>query len=149
MKLYKLIFIITVISSLLAFACELKRTNPLDPLSHSNINPPNKITGLTASGSGPGVVSKYVELKWTRNDTLNTDGYYIYRGLAYNSAYARIDTLGNISPDTQITRIVPISAPGFYYFKVSAFTKHDIYNNVLDGTLEGPLSEWAIARVDN
>lgn len=142
MKQYRNILIITMTLTLLITACELKRTNPLDPLSHQNIISPPKVTGLTASGSGPGIESKYVELTWTRN-TNDTDGYYIYRGLAYNAAYARIDTVGNVSPDTQITRIVPIAAPGFYYFKVSAYKIYPA------GKLEGPLSEWAIARVDN
>lgn len=138
-------FLAIVLFLLLFFSisCELKRNNPLDPESGPGITAPPKVTGLEATGSGPGVVSKYVELEWTKNDIGNTDGYYIYRGLAYNAAYARIDTVGNVSPGTTMTRIVPITAPGFYYFKVSAF------KNFPAGRLEGPLSEWVIARVDN
>ncbi|MFO7660812.1 MAG: hypothetical protein R6V77_07860 [Candidatus Cloacimonadaceae bacterium] len=136
------LLLLTLLIMLAAGSCELKRTNPLDPSSHLEIEAPPRVTGLSAIGSGPGVESKYVELKWSKNN-INTDGYYIYRGLAYNSAYARIDEVGNVSTGSIITRVIPIEAPGFYYFKVSAYK---IYPG---GRLEGPLSEWAIARVDN
>ncbi len=127
---------------LFAASCELKRTNPLDPLGNNNIYTPPLVTGLTATGSGAGVVNKFVELKWARN-VINTDGYYIYRALAYDAAYSRIDEVGNISSTNIMTRIIPIDSPGFYYFKVSA------YKNYSDGTLEGSLSDWTIAYVAN
>lgn len=137
------LLLLTLLIILAANSCELKRTNPLDPASHPEIEAPPRVTGLFAVGSGPGVESKYVELKWSIIPINQADGYYIYRGLAYNSAYAKIDEVGNVSTGTTITRVIPIEAPGFYYFKVSA------YKNYPDGKLEGPLSEWAIARVDN
>ncbi len=137
------LLIVTLLIIILTVSCELKRSNPLDPSSHPEIEAPPRVTGLTAVGSGPGVASKYVQLEWAINNINQTDGYYIYMGLAYNSAYARIDEVGNVSTGSTITRVIPIEAPGFYYFKVSA------YKNYPDGRLEGPLSEWAIARVDN
>jgi len=150
MKLQSIFILLIVIAiTIIAASCELKRSNPLDPSSHDNIVAPPRVTGLTATGSGPGVLSKYVELKWAKNN-VNTDGYYIYRALAYNAAYAKLpDVVGNISTNAIITRVITIEAPGFYYFKVSAFTNHDIDGNTLNTSLEGPLSEWAIARVDN
>jgi hypothetical protein len=136
------IFVITLLSLMLVISCDLRRSNPLDPESHSDIYAPPRVTGLTATGSGPGVANKFVELRWTKNQT-HTDGYYIYRGLAYNAEYARVDSIGNVSPDAIVTKIVTIISPGFYYFKVSA------YKDYPSGRLEGSLSEWAIARVDN
>lgn len=128
-----------------SMSCDLKRSNPLDPESHSNIKVPPMVTGLTATGSGSGVLSKYVELRWTKN-TLHTDGYYIYMGLAYNSEFKRVGEPVFSPPDnlTTITKTVQIINPGFYYFKVSAFKNYGD-----SGILEGPLSEWALARVDN
>jgi hypothetical protein len=129
---------IVILSLLFIVSCELKRNNPLD-----NVTPPPRVTGLTADGSGPGVENKYVELTWTKNPSATSDGYYVYRGLAYNAEYARIDTVSNVAPEEVVTRIIPIESPGFYYFKVSAFKQYPA------GKLEGSLSEWAIARVDN
>lgn len=134
---------LVLLSGVLSTSCELKRSNPLDPNNNQEITAPPQVTGLTASGSGAGILNKYVQLTWTKN-IINTDGYYIYMGLAYNSAYARIDTLvGNLSTTNNMTRIIPISTPGFYYFKVSAYKSYPA------GKLEGPLSEWAIAQVQN
>jgi hypothetical protein len=136
----KTIFAIIAVALImtLSASCDLKRNNPLD-----NLTPPPRVTGLTADGSGPGVEDKYVELTWTKNPSETTDGYYVYRGLAYNAEYARVDTVGNVASAEVVTRIVPIESPGFYYFKVSAFKQYP------SGKLEGSLSEWAIARVDN
>jgi hypothetical protein len=144
-RFFKHIAMITLslILSSLVTSCELKRSNPLDPNNNQEITAPPQVTGLTASGSGAGVLNKYVQLTWTKN-IINTDGYYIYMGLAYNSAYAKIDTLvGNLSTSNNMTRIIPISTPGFYYFKVSAYKSYPA------GNLEGTLSEWAIANVQN
>jgi hypothetical protein len=135
-SLHKMVALILLL--LLVYSCGLKRNNPLD-----NVTPPPRVTGLSAEGSGPGVENKYVELTWTKNPAATTDGYYVYRGLAYNAEYARVDTVGNVAPEAVVTRIVPIESPGFYYFKVSAYKQYPA------GKLEGSWSEWAIARVDN
>lgn len=147
MEKHRLTSIILMTLLLLAVSftssCELKRSNPLDPNNNSSITAPPQVTGLTATGSGAGILNKFVQLTWTKN-IVNTDGYYIYMGLAYNSAYAKVDTLvGNLSTTNNMTRIIPISTPGFYYFKVSAYKSYPA------GKLEGPLSEWAIAQVQN
>lgn len=128
-------------------ACELKRSNPLDPNGNSNVTVPDRVVGLTASGSGPGVQTKYVELKWKKNQT-NTDGYYIYMGLAFDSAYELWGQIGNVSPDSIVTfrkssSLTEPITPAWYYFKVSA------YKNYGNKRLEGSLSEYAITHVDN
>ncbi len=139
---------------LLTYSCELKRSNPLDPDSNTNIYVPDRVVGLNAAGSGPGVLSKYVELRWSKNQE-NTDGYYIYMGLAYNSAYKKVGWTSNVNPDSTLSKIVPLDAPGFYYFKVSAYKYYgssaSLPNPIEDssGYLEGSLSEWAIAHVDD
>jgi hypothetical protein len=139
---------------LLICACELKRSNPLDPNGNFGVVVPNRVVGLMASGSGPGVLSKFVELRWNRNQE-NTDGYFVYMGLAYNSAYERVGWTSNISPDSVVTTIIPIEAPGFYYFKVSAYKYYgnspSIPNPLENSSdfLEGSLSEYKLARVDN
>lgn len=122
---------------LLSASCSLKRSNPLEPY-----DAPPRVTGLSAVGSGPGVQSKYVQLTWARNN-IYTDGYYVYMGLAYNSAYKLEAIVGNVPTGTTVTTVITIEAPGFYYFKVSAYKEYP------PGRLEGPLSEWALARVDN
>ena len=130
-------------------SCELKRTNPLDPNNNPNITAPPRVTGLTASGSGAGVLTKSATLTWTRN-IVNTNGYYIYMGLAYNSVYARIDTLqGNVSTGNTMSKIVFVPSAGYYYFKVSAYRNTDNNGAPLNDNLEGSLSEWAIAHVEN
>lgn len=138
-------FLLLLLIIMIHTSCDLKHSNPLDPEGNNKIKVPPMVTGLTATGSGPGVQSKYVDLRWTKN-TLNTDGYYIYMGLAYNSQFKRVGEPVFSPPDnlTTITKTIQITNPGFYYFKVSAFKNYGE-----SGTLEGPLSEWALARVDN
>jgi len=151
LKLPILVFVL--ITVLFLCACELKRNNPLDP-NNPGILLPDRVVGLVASGSGPGVISKFVELKWNKNQE-NTDGYYIYMGLAYNSAYERVGWTSNVTPDSTVSKIVPIEAPGFYYFKVSAYKYYGNNTSIPDPIeyssdfLEGSLSEYKLARVDN
>ncbi|MFB3845006.1 MAG: hypothetical protein ACE14O_04565 [Candidatus Cloacimonadaceae bacterium] len=139
------ILLLTVVITLLTLACELKRSNPLDPTSHNDIVVPPKVIIVSATGSGANVVNKFIEITWERNDE-NTDGYYIYLGLAYNSAYAVVDTfIGNPVPEsgTTLSKKIDVSAPGHYYLKMSA------YKTYPDGNLEGPLSQWTYAYVAN
>jgi hypothetical protein len=68
----------------ITLSCELKRSNPLDPAGNSSIQAPPRVTGLFATP-----VNNGVSLTWQQNTSF-TDGYYIYRGLAYNAEYARI-----------------------------------------------------------
>jgi hypothetical protein len=146
-----IVSVFTILTVFLLCACELKRSNPLDPGSHEV---PDRVVGLRASGSGPGVLSKFAQLTWNKNQN-NTDGYYIYMGLAYNSAYERVGWTSNVTPDSTLTKIIPVQAPGFYYFKVAAFKYYgnnsSMPNPIDDSSdfLEGSFSEWAIAHVDN
>jgi hypothetical protein len=104
---------------------------------------PSKVSDLTATGSGAGADIKKIILQWRKN-TSNTSGYYIYLGLAYNSAYAVVDTFaGNLSGTEFINTSIDVPSSGYYYVKVSAYKIYPA------GNLEGQLSEWAIAHVDN
>ncbi len=141
-----MIGVFSILLLLFSSACELKRSNPLDPNGNPEVIAPPHVVGLTASASSAGVSNRYVRLTWTKNLT-NTDGYYIYMGLAYNSEYIRIGT--QLSPpvtDTllTVTWIKYNMTPGDYYFKVSAYKSYGAA-----GTLEGPLSPWEYVRVPN
>lgn len=143
---------VIILTMVVVSACELKRSNPLDPESH---DVPDRVVGLRASGSGAGVLTKYAALTWNKNQN-NTDGYYVYMGLAYNSAYERVGSIGNsASADSTISYQVYVDAPGYYYFKVSAYkyygNKPSVPNPMEDDSdfLEGSYSEWAIAHVNN
>ena len=139
-KLFRLLLVFVMLSTL---ACELKRSNPLDPESNPDVIVPPKVTGLLASGSGPGITSKYVDLTWDKNPIDDTDGYFIYMSLSYNSDYKRVGMTGNVSPDMTIRKTINHNiAAGYYYFKVSAY-------KVYADTLIGSPSEYIIAHVDN
>ncbi|PKN78671.1 MAG: hypothetical protein CVU48_07690 [Candidatus Cloacimonetes bacterium HGW-Cloacimonetes-1] len=133
------ILIPTLCLALILTACGLKRSNPLDPNGHSGIIIPSPVTGLHATSSGTGAPNKYVELGWESNSSTNTDGYYIYRGLSYNSAYARIDTVLSVNSYSHNTNVLP----GDYYYSVSAFKN---YNG---SKLEGRISSRLFVRVPN
>lgn len=160
MNKYVALIIIVVVLSILVTACDLKRINPLDPVGNPDINIPDRVVGLSVLGSGPGIQSKYVELKWKRNvevvdSVKNTDGYFIYMGLAYNSAYERVGWTSNVAADSIVTKIIPIQAPGYYYFKVSAIKYYgndpSMPDPIEDSSefLEGQLSEYKLAHVQN
>jgi hypothetical protein len=140
---YLFIISLTLALTLLVCACELKRKNPLDPTGNPDVFIPPKVTIVNATGSGAGVVHKYIEIKWNRNNE-NTSGYYIYLGLAYNSAYAVVDTfIGNPATTPELTKRIDIGTPGHYYLKMSAYETHSA------GNLEGQLSDWVYAYVAN
>jgi hypothetical protein len=138
MKIIKLMGIVAVLICLLFItSCELKRNNPLDPETNPDIITPPQITGLTASGNSVGVY-----LAWNKNDDNYTDGYYIYKSLAYNAAYERIATISNVTPGQTVSiNLSNLAAGNYYYFKVSA------YKSYPDGILEGPWSNYVYARV--
>ncbi|MBM4399155.1 MAG: hypothetical protein FJ041_02340 [Candidatus Cloacimonetes bacterium] len=138
------IILLLMVHILFIVSCELKRNNPLDPNGNTNIKEPPKVMGLIATGSSAGVINKYAELTWSKNDKY-TDGYYVYIGFAYNSSYLRLPNPVLQTPDNSPTITIRVSdlTPQFYYFKVSAFKN---YGSA--GTLEGSLSEWARALVN-
>ncbi len=124
-------------------SCQLQRKNPLDPIGNPDVSTPQTVSNLIIYGvSGPGSDNKYVELRWDANNPLTTDGYYVYRGLAYNSAYAVVDTVGTNScyHGSEPWHSV---LPGTYWYKVSAFKEvwtNDVVPEFL-GRLEGRQSE--------
>lgn len=131
---------------LLLAACSLKRNNPLDPIGNPNIIVPDQVSGVQCFASPVGAENKYVEVRWIANPALNTDGYYVYRGLAYYSEYAAVDTVTtNIcNHGSEPWHSV---LPGDYWYKVSAF--RDVFDqegNYL-GKLEGRHSEPRFIRV--
>jgi hypothetical protein len=131
---------------LLAQSCSLKRKNPLDPLGNPEIVVPAEVQNVSCTPSASSAEHKYVEVRWTANSPINTDGYFVYRGLAYNSEYAVVDTVTtNIcNHGSEPWHIV---TPADYWYKVSAYK--DIYdtNDNFVGRLEGRPSEARFVRV--
>lgn len=125
---------------LLISSCGLKRSNPLDPLGNDNVIEPAPVVGITYSVSPAHQNPRSVTLRWTANSSLNTSGYYVYRGLGYFSAYALIDSV-------QVNEYIHSSAndntvqPGDYYYRISA------YKGYPGGNLEGRKSEPVFVRI--
>ncbi|MCB5224061.1 MAG: hypothetical protein WCY21_00375 [Candidatus Cloacimonadaceae bacterium] len=145
MKFRNLILLLCLI---LLTSCMVKRNNPLDPIGNPDIIVPDQVSGLQCFASGVGATNKYVELRWNANPSLNTDGYYIYMGLAYNSEYAVVDTVTtNVSVSSHGGKPWHSVKAGDYWYKVAAF--RDVYDEdgkVL-GKLEGRRSEPRFIRV--
>ncbi|HOH98440.1 MAG TPA: hypothetical protein PL188_09085 [Candidatus Cloacimonadota bacterium] len=142
----KILLILLILGALLVSACGLKRSNPLDPVGNPALEIPGTPSGLryTTSGSGPG--TKFVNLTWDSNSSINTDGYYIYRSLAYFNTFAVVDTVLHINGNlTQ--NFIHSSAddstvlPGDYWYRVSAFKTYH------GGRLEGRFSEPLFVRL--
>ena len=127
--------------ALAALSCQLRRDNPLDPLGNPDVDVPQTVSNVIIYGvSATGADNKYVELRWDQNNPLTTDGYFVYRGLSFNSAYAVVDTVGTNSCYYG-SKPWHVVLPGIYWYKVSAFK--DVYNddNQFVGRLEGRKSE--------
>ena len=136
----KRLLLLTVCALMILSGCGLKRSNPLDPIGNGNITEPDQVTGLyLVRVSGTGVPNKFVELGWEANPSVNTDGYYIYRGLSYTSAFARVDTVYAVNNYSHSTNVFP----GDYYYMVSAFKDYD------GAKLEGRMSQRLFVRVPN
>lgn len=138
--------LILLFSLILLSSCMVKRNNPLDPIGNPDIIVPDQVSGLQCFASGIGATNKYVELRWNANPALNTDGYYVYLGLAYNSEYAVVDTVfTNVS--SHGGKPWHNVKAGDYWYKVSAF--RDVYDEdgVVQGKLEGRRSEPRFIRV--
>ncbi|MCB5246694.1 MAG: hypothetical protein LHW57_01535 [Candidatus Cloacimonetes bacterium] len=131
---------------LLIAACSLKRENPLDPIGNPAIIVPDQVSGVQCFASGAGVINKFVEVRWNANPPLNTDGYFVYRGLAYNSEYAVVDTVAtNIcNHGSEPWHLV---LPGDYWYKVSAYRDVEDGDGNYLGRLEGRRSEPRFIRV--
>lgn len=131
---------------LLVASCSLKHDNPLDPIGNQDIIVPDKVSNVQCFASPPGAAQKFVEVRWSANPALNTDGYFVYRGLAYGSEYAVVDTVAtNIC--NHGSKPWHSVFPGDYWYKVSAFRNvYDSAGNFL-GKLEGRFSEPRFIRV--
>lgn len=141
-------FVIILVCLFVVSSCGVKRNNPLDPLGNPDVDAPATVANVTCVSSPSGAVNKYVEVRWDANSPLNTDGYYVYRGLAYGSEYSVVDTVA-------INRCNHGSEPwqnifaGIYWYKVSAFKDfYDTQDNYI-GRLEGRLSEARAVVVPN
>lgn len=124
---------------LVASGCGLKRDNPLDPV-HPGIVVPEIVSNVTASPSPAGASNKYVNLAWTANSSLYTDGYYVYRGLGFYSTFTIVDTVMTNSC-THGSKPWHSVSPGEYYYKVSAYKTYG------GRRLEGRQSLPAFVRV--
>ena len=137
--------ILAALVLLLTAAC-LKHSNPLDPYDNPDIIVPDQVSGVQCFASQAGSANKYVEVRWIANPALNTDGYYVFRGLAYDSDYAVVDTVATnfCNHGSEAWHSV---LPGDYWYKVSAF--RDVYdgNGNFLGKLEGRRSEPRFIRV--
>lgn len=123
---------------LLLFGCGLKRSNPLDPEANSNIIIPEQVSGVVAYASPANVANKYVQISWSPNSNTNTDGYYIYRGLSFFSAYVQVASVNYVNSYDHISVL-----PGDYYYRVSAYKTYG------GGKLEGKQSAPVFVRVPN
>lgn len=140
MKTFRYLLLIV---ALFACAC-LKRNNPLDPSGNPNITAPEVVSNVQCYASPNGAANKYVNIVWDQNSDLTTEGYYVYRSLAYNSTYARVGTVetntGSFMHNTDIR-------PGLYWYKVSGY-KRWIDNGSDSGILEGRLSSARSVNVN-
>lgn len=148
-----LLFILLI--AIFMYGCTLKRSNPLDPVSHPDLNIPQDITNILITHSGAHTDYHWVNLQWRWQSQQSADGYYIYRGQSYNGAYQKIHTVTNTpaAPDTIAhsiswrdtddntdTGIVP----GTYFYKISAFKRQ---GSSEDSILEGPISSYQMVTV--
>lgn len=127
-------------TALILSGCGIKRDNPLDPIGNPDIMVPATVANVTCTPSPAGAANKFVEVRWTANSPLNTDGYFVYRGLSFFSEFTVVDTVfTNIcNHGSEPWQTV---FPGTYWYKVSAFKDiKDSQQNIL-GRLEGRLSE--------
>ncbi len=139
-------YITIIIALLILNACGIKRDNPLDPYTDSDIIVPGDVTGLQSTVLGTGTVTPYVKLVWNSNNPYNTDGYIVYRSLGYYSAYAVIDTLLHVGGESVQNYVHsaandPTVTPGDYWYRVSA------YKDYSGGRLEGRPSTQHFVRI--
>ncbi len=141
----KIKLLILALVLLFTGAC-LEHNNPLDPYNNPDIIVPDQVSGVQCFSSPVGAINKYVEVRWNANPPLNTDGYYVYRGLAYNSDYAVVDTVAtNIcNHGSEPWHLV---MPGDYWYKVSAFRNVTVIGEAEPRKLEGRRSEPRFIRV--
>ncbi|MEN6444803.1 MAG: hypothetical protein ABFC98_02010 [Candidatus Cloacimonas sp.] len=129
LKLLIVILLVCVFSS-----CDLKRSNPLDPNGDGDVIIPEPVTGITYHANSLNQTPCFVTLTWQANNPYNTDGYYVYRGLGYNSSFELVGDV-SINEFTHSSTNDLTVLPGYYWYRVSAYK---IYP---EGKLEGRRSE--------
>lgn len=129
-RFYRLSLLAICVAMLALSGCGLRRKNPLDPNADPTIIVPEIISNLQVFPSAPGAASKYVDLTWQANPEYSTDGYYVYRGLGFYSAFAVVDTV-YVNRASHGSKPWHSVVPGEYYYKISAFKQYS------GGRLEG------------
>jgi len=129
-RFYLLSLLAICVAILALSGCGLRRKNPLDPNADPTIIVPEIISNLQVFPSAPGAASKYVDLTWQANPEYSTDGYYVYRGLGFYSAFAVVDTV-YVNRASHGSKPWHSVVPGEYYYKISAFKQYS------GGRLEG------------
>ena len=119
------LFLITIF---LISSCELKHSNPLDPVGH-DIEAPPIVTDIELMLNTNTANMKYIDIEWNDENAQSDSllyNYIIYRGLSYYGVYNEL-TIQNSAPYQDYG----IISGNRYYYKMSA---------VNDAGLEGPLS---------
>jgi hypothetical protein len=130
-----------IILAVLTASCSLKRSNPLDPLGNPDIIIPETVTNITYTHSQPGSMSKFVDLNWTSNNPITTDGYFVYRSLAYPSEYSVVDTVFTNSCNHGSEPWHVVIGGNTYWYKISAFK--DFYED-----MDHPTPETYLGRLE-
>jgi hypothetical protein len=92
------------------------------------INSSDEVRDVSCTASPPGATHKYVIIRWTANNPENTDGYKVYRGLAYSANYTCVDTVytNECNHGSKAWHTV---LPGDYWYRVSGYK--DILTSIL------------------
>ena len=127
------LIVIIILFACFFSSCDLKRSNPLDPNGEGDIVIPDPVTGISYTATADQDL-RVVTIRWVANSPYNTDGYYVYRGIGYNSSFALVGTV-TINEFTHSSANDPSIQPGYYWYRVSAYKVYP------EGKLEGRRSE--------
>jgi hypothetical protein len=121
----------------LLIACELKRSNPLDPAG-GKVQEPPQVTAPKVHAYTSGTVH-WVHIGWT--GVGEADGYYVYRALSLDGKYDLLTDSGIPDADTLYYRDYEVFSNNYYYYKVSAYKNYPDYSNQpLEGTPSNAVS---------
>ena len=111
----------------------IKRDNPLDPSSNSDIIAPSQVNNFAAYASS----STVVKLTWDKNSGVS--GYYIYRSMSIDGDYIRVDNnrLNNENYEEFLDENPTFVSDTFYWYKISAYKTYDGKN--LEGYRSDPI----------
>lgn len=122
-------------SFLLILSCELKHSNPLDPVGN-DVTVPSIVTGIELMLYTNEANQIFIEVKWSDegNAQIAQYNYNIYRGLSYYGVYEKVKSQSN-SPFNDYD----IISGNRYYYKMSAVNQEG---------LEGPFSSPTAVQVN-